>query len=416
MSGRNISAVFILLLAAFAVIPFCAPVRAAAQTETVLFNFQYDFNYDVGFSPLANLTFDSAGNLYGTNFLGGVDDRGTAYELSPGAGGIWTATVLHDFGTIDDDGNRPTSTLAFDSAGNLYGTCTGGGSATNGTVFQIKPGAGGTWSERTIYSFGHRTTKDGWDPNGQVTLDSSHHLFGTTIQGGGLQEVGFVFELTPEASGIWSETKPYVFGENPAVGAPTYVGVILDSAGNLYGSSFETADGGGGAVYKLSPASGGGWTSSALHTFGSGTDGANPGAIVFGPGGAIFGATYAGGTYGGGTIFELTPNAGGGWSETILHSFGNGSDGSSPFYAPVIDAAGNVYGSTEAGGTAGVGIVFQLTPSHGAWTETILHNFTSDGTDGYSPNGLTLGADGNLYGTTPYGGIYGGGTVFEITP
>jgi uncharacterized repeat protein (TIGR03803 family) len=181
-------------------------------------------------------------------------------------------------------------------------------------------------------------------------------------------------------------------------------------------------------VFELTPAAGGGWTEKVLHNFNeNGTDGALPRApLIFDAAGNLYGTTEYGGTYYDsdlGTVFELTPTAGGGWTETVLHNF-NGTDGEFPYSSLIFDGAGNLYGTTSAGGTYSsclsgyyCGTVFELTPAAGGgWTETVLHSF-GNGTDGYSPSaGLIFDAAGNLYGTTPHGGTYEGGTVFEVTP
>ena len=183
-----------------------------------------------------------------------------------------------------------------------------------------------------------------------------------------------------------------------------------------------------GTVFELTPAAGGGWTDRVRHNFGNGTDGAFPDAgLIFDAAGNLYGTTNQGGAYGHwGTVFELSRSphaAGGGWTEKVLHSFGNGTDGIWPYAGLTLDALGNLYGTTTYGGTYNDGTVFELTPAAGGgWTEKVLHNFNNDGADGWFPGaGLIFDAAGNLYGTTWYGGTHGqgtvgGGTVFEISP
>ena len=166
------------------------------------------------------------------------------------------------------------------------------------------------------------------------------------------------------------------------------------------------------------------WTEKLLHSFND-TDGALPRAgLIFDAAGNLYGTTSEGGAYSWGTVFELTPAGGGNWTETVLHSFGNGTDGASPYAGLIFDAAGNLYGTAWQGGTYFYGTVFELTPTAGGgWTETVLHSF-GNGADGYYPySGLIFDAAGNLYGTTGGGGtyscnrgLYHCGTVFELTP
>jgi uncharacterized repeat protein (TIGR03803 family) len=233
---------------------------------------------------------------------------------------------------------------------------------------------------------------------------------------------------TPTAGG-WSEKVLHSF--NDTDGAYSSAGLIFDKNGNLYGTTLEGGDygcsaSGCGTVFELTPTAGGGWTETVLLNF-NGSDGSGPQAgLIFDAAGNLYGTTVGGGTncppFGCGTVFELTPTAGGGWTEKVLHSFGNGTDGANPFAGLIFDAAGNLYGTTYGGGTyrcgaSGCGTAFELTPAAGgSWTETVLYSF-SRGNDGFEPEaGLIFDSAGNLYGTTAVGGTYDGGTVFELTP
>jgi len=201
---------------------------------------------------------------------------------------------------------------------------------------------------------------------------------------------------------------------------------LFDSAGNLYGTTY-TGGAGGGIVFSLTPTSTGPWTENILHTFSNG-DGLNPAAgLVFDAHGNLCGTTSAGGSGAQGTVFELTPDVGGAWTETILHNFQNGTDGSEPKAALVFDTAGNLFGTTQAGGggvncgpqVGGCGTVFQLTPSGtGTWTESVLTSFTTQAGSGYPLSTLIFDGVGNLYGTTSINGNgpTASGEVFEITP
>jgi uncharacterized repeat protein (TIGR03803 family) len=236
-----------------------------------------------------------------------------------------------------------------------------------------------------------------------------------------------IFTVTLFVMRSWaaSETVLYSFG-NGTDGAYPIAGLIFDTAGNLYGTTLFGGSYGNGTVFELTPQAGGGWTENVLYSFGNGADAANPQAgLVFDAAGNLYGTTYSGGSYGNGTVFELTTKAGGGWTEQVIYSFGNGTDGAGPSAGLIFDAAGNLYGTTFYGGTYGGGTVFELTPQAGrGWTEQVLYSFCSQANcaDGFYANtGLVFDAAGNLYGTTYQGGDYfeginDGGTVFELTP
>ncbi len=202
--------------------------------------------------------------------------------------------------------------------------------------------------------------------------------------------------------------------------------LILDKAGNLYGVAEQGGASNDGAVYKLTRGTGGHWTERVLYGFRGGSDGSSPqGSLMFDRAGNLYGTTYGGGNsscFGGcGTVFELTPAENGPWSETILYTFTGGADGGLPKAGLVLDASGNFYGTTYAGGNptcngSSCGVVFELSPTNGRWTETVLYRFTG-GNDGASPmGGVIADSRGNLYGTASLAGKYGGGTVFELAP
>ncbi len=259
-----------------------------------------------------------------------------------------------------------------------------------------------------------------------MIIDAAGNLYGTTEYGGdyscGGPGCGTVFELMPTEGGGWTEKKLHNFG-NGTDGVFPLADLNLDVAGNLYGTTYG---GGGlcsygcGTVFELTPNGNGNWTEKVLHSFNdNGTDGDLPYAgLIFDAAGNLYGTTVAGGSSYAGTVFELTPHGNGNWTEKVLHSFSNvGTDGASPFAGLIFDAAGNLYGTTTYGGNH-PGTVFELTPTGGGdWTEKVLHSFSNVGTDGAYPyGGLIFDAAGNLYGTTYLGGTYNYGTVFEVTP
>ena len=414
MSSRKLSIVLraVLAIFIFTVTLFVTSI-CAAQSEKVL----HSFNSTDGDDPEAGLVMDTRGNLYGTTEGGGYYGGGTVFQLSHKVGGGWAETVLHSF-NIDPDGSDPHSGVIFDARGNLYGTTFWGGAYSCGTVFQLRQQGVGRWREQVLYSFGSNgpfNDPNGSHPSAGLVLDAAGNLYGTTLGGGSYQR-GTVFELSPNADGSWTEKVLYSFNES----APQ-TELIFDAAGNLYGATVTT-------VFELLPEPGGGWTEKTLYTFCSLTncaDGIGPlGGLIFDTAGNLYGTTLGGGSYDWGTVFELSPQAGGGWTYKVLHSF-NATGGVYPYRGPwgglILDARGNLYGTTVQGGAYNYGTVFELSPNaDGGWTEKVLHSFDPKcHNDGYNPRaGLIMDVAGNLYGTTSEVGAYyhGSGTVFEITP
>jgi uncharacterized repeat protein (TIGR03803 family) len=394
--------------------------HATAQQETVLLS----FNGLGGSGPLDGLIFDAAGNLYGTTNQGGAyapNSGGTVFQLTPKAGGGWIQNVLHSFGA-SGDGAFPSAGLVADASGNLYGTTPTGGAYNNGTVFELKLTTSG-WTELILHNF-NNNGRDGFNPSAGLIFDDSGNLYGTTRFGGpytcAVSGCGTVFELTPQADGRWTEKILHSFGQTSTDGYQPLAGLIFDASGNLFGTTYFGGAFFEGTVFELTRRPNGTWLERIPHHFNAnGTDGFNPAAgLVLDAAGNLYGTTYQGG-HNLGTVFKLTPKTGVGWTETILHAFGNsaGTDGYNPVSGLILDSAGNLYGTTPVGGSNNVGIVFKLTPAAGSWTETVLHTFNADGTDGYnSYAGLVFDSSGNLYGTTNIGGTVRDGTVFEITP
>lgn len=419
MPGKKLSIGFTLALAAIAVTMFMTGTRAAAHTETVLYSFS---GVNGGSEPFAGLTFDAVGNLYGTTYAGGLYGQGMVFELSPAGGGTWTEKVLYSFnpGNFRDGGN-PGAPVVFDSAGNIYGTTEYGGIYNGGAAFRLAQQSNGSWAETILHSFSS-SQMGGYRPTAGLTLDAAGNLYGT-LSAAGVNNAGSVFELEPTAKVSWYEDVIHPFINNKRDGVQPYAGLIFDAAGNLYGT---TCGGGPylwGTVFEMSPAAGGSWSEKTLYWFRGKLnhyDGGCPQtSLVMDAKRNLYGTTVWGGPYNNyGTVFELSPNAGGGWTEKILHDFNfDGIDGYHPSGSLTIDSAGNLYGLTHDGGVNNYGAVFELTPSASGWAETILHSFNNDGVDGYEPlGGLVMDAVGNLYGTTSLGGARGGGTVFEVTP
>jgi uncharacterized repeat protein (TIGR03803 family) len=402
------------------VIPAVALTLTAGAWAAPKYKVLYSFGSgDDASGPYAPVVMDVSGNLYGTAG-GGTYHLGTVFQLTPGSHG-WTESVLYSFGGTKDDGVGPQAGVTLDKLGNLYGTTQWGGVYDRGTVFELTPGSSG-WTESVLYSFG-ANNGDGIVPYAGVVLDAAGDLYGTTV-GGGASEGGTVYELSP-GSGGWNETLLYGFGGKNNDGYCPYAGLIWDNAGDLYGTTEMGGTHGDGAVYELRHTPGGAWKEHILYNFGSAKgDGAFPwtGSLVFDTSGNLYGVTPVGGTnicfseYDCGTVYELSPGRNGRWKERVLYNFSQGAGGNGPV-GVVMDQAGNLYGATFYGGSAcGCGVVFKLSPrAHGQWKYTVLHRFS--GTDGGAPEaGVILDGKGNLYGTTLGGGQYGGGVVFELTP
>jgi uncharacterized repeat protein (TIGR03803 family) len=392
-----------------------------------------------GFNPTASLISDRSGNLYGTTDKGGVQHGGTVFKLTPNKDGRWTESVIYNFCSLTNckDGKNPSAGLIFDHEGNLYGTTGGGGGGAYGpykgcdnaylcgTVFELTPNADGSWTESVLYSFCSVTDcLDGDGSGSGLVFDKVGNLYGTTVAGGDATGCslgcGTVFELTPKAGGGgWTERVLYSFCSltNCFDGNSPYASLTSDNAGNLYGTTVAGGDAtscslGCGTVFELTPKAGGGWTETVLHKFiNNGKDGYSPYAgVVFDTAGNLYGTTYIGGAYSDGTVFELmTKN--GSWTEKVLHNF-NVKGGVAPTTNLIFDSVGNLYGTADGSN----GKVWELTPiAGGGWSEKVLHSFI--GVDGSGPDAsLIFDTIGNLYGTTLEGGTYNHGTVFELTP
>lgn len=322
-----------------------------------------------------------------------------AWATTPDAGTA-TFNVLYDFTYGNDIGTSPSGTLILDTAGNLYGTAGNAGANWGGSVFELTPN-NGTWTANVLYSFGSSGV-DGIIPIGSLVRDAKGNLYGTT-NSGGADGYGTVYELSPSGSGGYTETILYNFTGGQDGGGPQ-AGLVLKS-GSLYGTANSGGAGNAGTVFELSPPKKKAhpWTFSVLHPF-STSDGSTPQAkLIFDTKGNLYGTTTWGGTGANGVVFELTPS-GGTWTETVLYNFQGGSDGAQPS-APVLLTGGSLYGTTQAGGVYSGGTVFQLTPSNGSWAESILYSFTGEngGTgvnDGAKPQAGLIAKGSNFYGTT----------------
>jgi uncharacterized repeat protein (TIGR03803 family) len=348
------------------------------------------FSSSTGTHPSSGVILDSGGNLYGTTEYGGASFDGTVFELAKGSNTITTVASFN--GT---NGQDPQAGLILDSSGNLYGTTFFGGASGDGTVFELAKGSS------TITTLASFNGANGEDPHTGVVMDSSGNLYGITYFGGASGN-GTIFEL---AKGSGTITTLYSF--NSTNGPNPQAGVILDSSGNLYGTLAGGGASGDGTVYELAKGSG---SLTTLASF-NGANGNSPADTpLMDSSGNLYGTTYAGGANGFGTIFELAHGSG---SITTLASF-NGPNGGNldPTGTLILDSSGNLYGTTQFGGTSSDGTAFEVVKGSG----TISTLATFDGANGLNPvAGLILDSSGNLYGTTYGGGASSYGTVFRLT-
>jgi len=363
--------------------------------ETVLYGFpgaadgQFPFYSGVIFASDG----DPDGHLYGTTELGGSGGVGVVYRLDEDG----NETVLYSFDLLTDSGfGRPTGGVIRDRDGNLYGVTFAGPvdlGYTNGVVYKVDTAG----HSMALHNF--TGGADGGGPYGNVILDSARNLYGTT-NGGGASGAGVVFKI--DTSG--NESVVYSFTGGADGGYPL-AGVIRDSAGNLYGTTYGGGAPGAGVVFKIDTSG----SESVLYSFTGGADGGYPIAgVIRDSAGNFYGTTSGGGTSGAGVVFKVDPTG----NETVQYSFTGGADGGYPAFAGVIrDSGGNLYGTTAGGGTSDAGVVYKVDMSG---NETVLYSFTG-GADGNQPvTGVILGPGGNLYGTTASGGQTNAGVVFKI--
>ncbi len=324
-----------------------------------------------GANPEARVIIGPDGDLYGTTFLGGTGfcpptgGCGTVFKLSPpptvcaSISCPWREAIVHSFGQADG-ANPQAADLVFDQQGNMYGTTPVGGSG------------GGPYC------------------------------------GGLVQGCGVIFALSP-SGGSWTESVLWNFEGIENFYLFPRSGVTLDNAGNLYGTASDGGPAGFCVVYKFTRTG----IPTILYSFQGASDGGDPmGGLIFDDRGHLYGTTAEGGLNGGGTAFDLTPSNGG-WTLNTLSSF---SGGAGPVDTLLMDSAGTLYGTTVGAGAYGYGSVFKLSQSDGSWTYISLHDFTGGSDGAYPYGGVVLDANGNLYSTTSAGGSSGNGVVFEITP
>jgi uncharacterized repeat protein (TIGR03803 family) len=394
-----------------------------------------------GGNPLEQLYIDAKGNLYGVasggNRSGSLCEEygcGVIFEMTPTDDGHWDYRVIHTFCADVDcaDGAYPGGGLIADAAGSLYGVTVGGGNPPKcggigcGVVYRLSRNPNGEWGFKVLHVFQGGATGSYLD--GLLAFDAAGNLYGDAANGGttgGSCEFsngcGLIYRLTPDPRGTqWSEKVLYIF-TGGRDGALPQGGLVLDSAGNVYG----TAEAGGirnptlcvlltcGVVFQLKPNPDRSWSYNIIHRFTGSSDGATPVAnMIFDSAGNLYGTSIEGNF---GDVFEFLPNSDGSWREKVIGGPGGNT------YAPVVmDASGNLYGTTSNGLFDSLGFIFQFVPSgHGTWRENYLYGFCSlsgcrDGATSYA--GLAIDSQGNLYGVTYGGGNYNYGVVFQLRP
>ena len=419
-------------------VPFLAAGILAVQAQTFTVLHEFTGGSD-GSNPYSSLVMDRSGSLYGAAPFGGSQmcetqngiGCGTVFKLAHKTGG-WVFSPLYGF-TGYSDGNNPVGSLAIAPDGTIYGTTDGGGLLNCrdtfgdgcGTVFHLQPPPTFCrsflcpWDQTVLYQF--TGGSNGNDPLAGVVLDGAGNLYGTLYQGGASQ-LGAAYEVSRSGSG-WTESTIHSFAGG-ADGADPIAGLIFDGSGNLYGttefggSAGTCTAGGCGTVFQLAP-SGSGWTLNIIYNF-PGSYNLPLGGLIFDPQGNLYG-TFADGVNG---VFELTPTNGN-WTFTSLYT--QDYSGLEAFRSTLArDSAGNLYGTAEYGGDFtncphGCGTVYELTPSGDDWIYTQLYAFTGLDDGSLPVGGVVLDGDGNIYGTTYEGGAHqcgavGCGVIWEITP
>lgn len=397
---------------------FSLSALSHAQTETDIAYFSTSITY-------GGVTFDSAGNLYGVTDNGGSSPNcggvgsgcGSIFQLSPAGGTSWTQTTIYNFQN-HADGALPLAGLTVDSAGNLYGTNFGsytqGGSSHPGVAFELSPAANNSWTFTTLYTFDQ--TKETVPPSSPLTIDTAGNLYGVTYYGGRFSN-GSVFELS-KTGGVWKETILHSFG-GPGDGSLPYGPLAIDSEGNLYGTTSAGGSAGWGTAYELSRQTSGVWKESLLYTFVSAR---SPQAgLILDSAHNLYGTTFAGGAYGNGVVFRLSPVKQDGnvkWKYVPLYNFTNGADGGAPASPLTFDAAGNLYGTDASDpytcqGYYGCWQVYKLSVgSNGTWQVAALYPIPNQKDAGNVS--LVLDSAGDIFATAYDNQYYSDAEVYEV--
>jgi len=423
-ASRSVPVMAARLVAAFALAAIFFAAQGGAQNAAPEFTELYNFQpLADGTNPYGNLIRDPHGMLYGATSSGGAGGYGTVYSLTPPAspGAAWTETLLYSF-EGGRNGFGPQAGVVMGKDGALYGTTSEGGekSCLCGTVFRLAPPAapGGAWRHTVLHRFAGG--QDGTTPTGSLAVGSNGELYGTTLRGG-TDGSGVVFGVTPPAAacGGWTESILHTFTGSHGDGIGPNHGLAIANNGTLYGTTLfggtskSACNGGCGIVFQFTPprSPDGAWTETVLHNFTGAGDGGYPGVFVTGSNGALYGTTAMGGVSGAGAVYELTPpaTAGGAWSETVLYNFTAGKLVPNVVSSLAIAGSRELYATTYLGGKYRGGTIVKLTSpatTGDPWQQHILHRFARPLDTRYrnQPGGLFLGSDGVLFGITSYGG------------
>ncbi len=370
--------------------------------QSIASNYTILYSFPAGAigEPFGGLTMDSTGNLYGAIDAFGCCGSGNAlFKVSPSG----SESVLYTF-VVGLDADYPNGSLVINGSGNLVGTGEGNGMNGSGAIFEVTPSG----AESLLYSFpfdqAPNPNMGGANPSAGLIMDSAGNFYGTTIYGGA-NGTGTVFKVTPSGEESVLHSFTAAPGNRNADGSYPISPLIMDEAGNLYGTTGAGGTLGMGTVFKISAS---GQDSTLYDITGDGNSTMYSG-VVRDSAGNLYGTTSGGGASNKGSVFKVTPSGEG----SILYSFKGGADGQAPSWGVIMDGAGNLYGTTTFGGAAGYGTVFKVTPSG---VEAVMYTFGGAPlNDGATPNsGLIMDGDSNLYGVTESGGSAGVGTVFRI--
>jgi len=385
------------VVALFSALLVLAVSPVFAQTEQVLYSFK---GTPDGMNPDSSVVLHN-NNLYGTTLMGGLYGAGTVFQLVPNGKGGYTESVIYNFCPVAPsctDGQSPAyEKLLFDAQGNIYGTAYQGGSLGNGVVFELSP-SGSSWNYQVLYNFAGQP--DAAQPISGLVADAAGNLYGTAYSGGG-GDNGAVYQLHNNGNGTWSEQ---VIASVSAL----FAGLAIDPQGNLYGTTSTS-------VFKIIPNGTNNWFLANILTFATQAQGNTPnGTPILDSVGNVYGTTTYGGKNNLGVIYKLTKGGTTKYTEKVLYSFG--SNGTLPIGGLVMDSTGNLFGATTAGGKNGAGVVYKLIYNNGFYIgEISLQAFI--GINGAVANdSLILDSQNYLYGTTYYGGTNGDGTVFIANP
>lgn len=401
---------------------------ASAQQYQVLHQFQGSISVADGYLPVAGVSFDQDGNLYGTTQNGGGSNCGIVFKIGRRPSGAFrNEQILHRFDADNDRGCGATGGVAVGPNGELYGTAiyTSGHVNNYGVAFRLASADGIRWKKTLLHSFAG-PPNDGALPQSDLLLHPDGAIYGVTTGGGNIFGLGSVFRITISPRGVGHESVLHDFQSSSGTSPFRYGSLAVDGDGALYGT---TIGGGGqdcncGVIFKLTPKTTQHtlWKYAVLYRF-KNVDETPTAGLAIGSDGSLYGTSAGNGSDSGGAVFRLSPPAPGKlrWTKRVLYKFPatDPTAGVSPLGPLTIGPDGSLYGTTFGGGDHLAGTVFKVSQVGGTWGLQYLHIFSGGfgAPDGKSPTGrLVFGPDGALYGTTQEGGSANGGTVFRVEP